>query len=144
MELAGRFQAPATLTPLNQDAINKAAAVWQRLEECLAVAFGEDSRVEEDDQAVIAATTDQAPEALLQFDDRQGKLVIQKGVATLRRDRFHASLGDGIVGDGERQLCDDHVGQRFALDIDAVPEAIDAKKHGVHGPKKPNGSAVTR
>ena len=34
-----------------------------------------------------------------------------------------------MIGHGERQLGDDHIGQRLARHVDALPEAIGSKQH---------------
>ena len=103
-------------------------AVGQAVEELLAVAFRADAGIEDDDLAGVGAAADQATEALLQFDDRFGERVFKERFASARFDRFHASFLQRLVGDGERQLGDDHVLQSVAGDIDSLPEAVGSKQ----------------
>ena len=67
-------------------------ALWQAVEELLAVAFGLHTRVEDDHSPGVAASSDQATEALLKFDDRFRQRVLEERLAAACFNRLHASL----------------------------------------------------
>ena len=78
---------------------------------------------------MVGAGADQAAEALFEFDDGFGQLVVAERVAAGCADRFEAGFEQRMIGHGERQLGDDHGLQRVARHVDALPEAVGAEEH---------------
>src|SRR5207248_7486626 len=95
----------------------------QRGDEAASVSFRTNPRVEPDEDAAVAAVTDEAAEPLLQCKDGERHLVIAERVAAAGADRFDARRGDRIGRRRERQLVDDDAAERFTDDVDALPEA---------------------
>src|SRR5207249_11303398 len=90
----------------------------QRGDEAASVSFRTNPRVEHDEDAAVAAVTDEAAEPLLQCKDGERHLVIAERVAAAGADRFDARRGDRIGRRGERQLVDDDAAERFTDDVD--------------------------
>ena len=90
-----------------------------------------DAGVEQDQDAAIFERADEAAEALLEGEDGGGDLVVEEGLAAGFFDGAHAGLDDGVAGDGEGQAVDDDATERFALHVDALPEAGGAEEDGV-------------
>ena len=78
---------------------------------------------------MIGTSANEAAEALFEFDDGFWELVVAERVAAFFADCVEASFEEGVVGDGERQLGDDHGLQRVARHVDALPEAVGAQQH---------------
>lgn len=66
------------------------AAGGEGAEEHLAVAAAEDPRVQNDDHPFVLVGADEAPETLLELQDRLGQLVIVERVAARGPDGFDA------------------------------------------------------
>jgi len=79
---------------------------------------------------MIGTSANEAAEALFEFDDGFWELVVAERVAAFFADCVEASFEEGVVGDGERQLGDDHGLQRVARHVDALPETVGAEQHG--------------
>src|ERR1700727_817292 len=77
------------------------AVGWKGFEEDAAVALALDAGIEEHEDAALVQPADEAAEALLERDDGVGNLVVEEGLAAKGLDGLHASLDDGIAGDGE-------------------------------------------
>lgn len=103
------------------------------VEELLAVGFGGDAFVEDDDDAGVGFGADEAAETLFEFDDGFGEGVVVEGVSAGGADSVEAGFDDGFVGDFEGELGDDDVGEGVALDVDALPEGVGAEEDGVGG-----------
>ena len=101
------------------------------MEEGLAVSLSPDAGVEQDQDAAVGERADEPAEALLEGEDGLGDLVVEEGTAAGFFDGLHAGLDDGIGGDGEGQAVDDDATERFALHVDALPEAGGAEEDGV-------------
>ncbi len=56
-------------------------------------------------------------------------MILIERIAAACPDRLAAGLDHGTIGRGERQLRNDDVRQRLALDVDALPEAVHAQQH---------------
>ena len=79
---------------------------------------------------------DEAAEALLEGEDGRRDLVVVEGLAAGLLDGLHAGLDDRIAGDGEGQTVDDDATERFALHVNALPEAGGAEEDGVRSGAK--------
>ncbi len=103
----------------------------ERLEKDLAVALGGDTGVEKDKDAAVFKRADEAAKSLLEGEDSFGNLVVEKRTAAGFFDGAHAGLDDGVGGNSEGQAVDDDAAERFALNVDALPEAGGAEEDGV-------------
>ena len=74
---------------------------------------------------------DEAPEPLLERQNRQGHLVVAERIAAPLANGVDSCGGNRVAGRCERQLVDDHAAERFADDIDTLPEARGGEQHGV-------------
>src|SRR6185437_15906077 len=110
-----------------------ALAGRQRVEKYFAVALCRDAAVEQDDDPAIGLAANQPAETLLEFDDRFGDGIFHERISAATGDRFEAGFGQRLIGYREGELDDDDIAQRFALHIDALPEAGSAKENGVFG-----------
>ena len=75
----------------------------------------------------------QPAEALLELEHRLGQLVIGERIAAGGANRLEPGFEQRPVGHAERQLGDDHVLQRVARHVDALPEAVGAEQHAPAG-----------
>src|SRR5947207_15726662 len=100
----------------------------QRTHEGPSVWFRQDSIVENHDDAAIAFSANEAADSLTQFQDCFRQRVFSEGVATARFDIFQFRLDQGMIGNGERETPDYDSPQSDASDINAAPEAVDAKE----------------
>jgi len=103
----------------------------QGVKEGAAVSFGDDAGIEDDDNTAVGLGTDESAEALLEFQNGLGELVIEEGIAAGRFDMFEPSLEERVVGDGKGKFDDDDVAEVFAGDIDALPKAVGAEQHAL-------------
>src|SRR5436190_1619940 len=94
----------------------------QRRDEATAVPFGAQTRIEHGEDSAIAAVSNQSTKPLLQREDRQRHLIFVERLPAARANRIDPRAGDRIARRGERQFVDDHATQRFADDVDALPE----------------------
>jgi len=105
-------------------------AFGRRAQEVTPIPFGGDTRVENDDSALIALRADESSGSLPEFDDGGGQRLFFERIAAGRLDLLEARFDQRLVGDRKRQADDDDVTQRFTAHIDTHPEAVDAKEHG--------------
>ncbi len=103
------------------------------LQELAAVAFLEDARVEDGDDAFVVAGADEAPDALAELDERFGEVELGEGVAAAFLDVFGFGFGDGMGGDVEGEAGDDDLLEGGARYVHAGPKAVGAEKHAVAG-----------
>jgi len=103
----------------------------ERLQKSLAVALAGDARIEEDKHSAVMEGTDESAKSLFQSEDGFGDLIVEERAAASFFDGFHACLDNGIAGDGEGQAVDDDATERFALDVDSLPETGGAEEDGV-------------
>ena len=104
-------------------------AFWYCGEEFLAVAFLDYSGVENYHYSGVSLAADESAEALLEFYDCRGQLIVEEGIASLLLYLFEAACQQGLIGNGEGQADDDDVAQRLAPDVHSLPEAVRAKQH---------------
>src|SRR5208283_2630776 len=81
--------------------------------------------------AAVGERADKAAEALLEGEDSFRDLVVEERTAAGFFYRAHAGLDDGVGGYSEGQAVDDDATKRFALHVDALPEAGGAEEDGV-------------
>ncbi len=79
-----------------------------------AVVLADDARVKNHDDTAVGGRSNQASKPLSQFDNRFRNLIVAKGIATSRFDRFQLGLQKRMIGDAERQLGNDYVAKRIA------------------------------
>jgi len=103
----------------------------QRREEYPAITTASHTRIADHDDPIIVFTADESSGALLQRQRRFRQLVIAERVATACREVLDPRAHQGIVRRGKRELLDDDQAQRFALYINAFPEARRAEQHSV-------------
>src|SRR5438477_10736282 len=93
------------------NAVDKAAALRQRIQKCPAIALGQHPGIENDDHARVLLAADQSAKTLFQLEHRLGHLVIEEWASSASFDSLHAGLDDRSIRNRERQLRDDDVGQ---------------------------------
>ena len=103
----------------------------QGIEESFAVGFGCDAGVEDDDDSFVLFGADESSEALFEFEDGFGELIVEEGVPAVDSDLFESGLEQRLIGYGEGQLGDHEVGEGFAGYVDALPEAIGSQQDAV-------------
>lgn len=105
-------------------------AVGEAFEEESAVGFREHTGIEYDDSSGIISVSDQSSEALFEFDDGFGCLVIAEGVSAAVADGFQSCFEERVIGDAEGEFGDDDILQGVPGDIDTLPEAVCSEQHG--------------
>ncbi len=105
-------------------------AAGQAFEEQSAVGFGEHAGIQYDDSPRIISVSDQSSEALFEFDDGFGGLVIAEGISAAFADGFKFCFEERVVWYAEWQFGDDDILQSVAGDVDALPEAVGAEQYG--------------
>lgn len=105
-------------------------AVGEAFEEQSSVGFGEHSRVQYDDSPSIISVSDESAEALFEFDDGFGCLVVAERVSAAIADDIKSGFEERVIGYAEGQFGDDHVLQCFAGNIDTLPEAVCSEQYG--------------
>src|SRR5215831_17867004 len=76
-------------------------AAGKRIEEQAAVGLGQESRVEDGDEAGVGLGADQAAKALLELDDGLGELIVAEWDAAARADGVEARLEKRVIGHAE-------------------------------------------
>ena len=99
-------------------------AAGQAFEEQSAVGFGEHAGIQYDDSPCIISVSDQSSEALFEFDDGLGSLVIAEGVAAAFADGVKSCFEERVIGYAEGEFGDDDILQGFTGNVDALPEAV--------------------
>ena len=102
-------------------------AFWDGVEEVLAVAFVDDAGIEDNDDSGIGLAADQPAEALLEFDDCRGELIVEERVAALGLYLLQPAGQQGLIGHGEWQTNDDDVAKGLALDVNTLPKTVGAE-----------------
>ncbi len=99
-------------------------------EKFTAVRFGEDTAVENGDDAGVGVVADEASDALTEFEHRFGDADLVKRASSFLLYRFVFGLEQWLVGMGKREFGDDHIAESFARDIHAGPKTVCAEDHG--------------
>lgn len=99
----------------------------------LAVGFGEDAGVEDDDVAFVAMAADESPDALTEAYDGIGYGEFGEGVAALHTAMFASGFADGMTGVLKGEAGDDDLGKGGAGNVDSGPEAVGAEEDAVAG-----------
>ena len=105
-------------------------AFREAFEEQSSVGFGEHSGVQYDDSPGIISVSDQSAEALFEFDDGFGGLVVAERVSAAIADGIQSSFEERVIGHAEWQFGDDDVLQCIAWHVDALPEAVGTEENG--------------
>ena len=103
----------------------------QAVEKQSSIAFCEQARIEQRDEAAIGLGANQPADTLPKLDEGVGQGEFVEGTAARVADVFALGFGDGMSGGIEGEARDDHLRERVAGDIDAGPKTIGAKEHGV-------------
>ena len=77
---------------------------------------------------MVLLAADQTAEALTQLDRCLGQLIIDEGISSGLADGFQPGLQQRMIRHAERQLGDDHVLQRLARHVDALPETVGSEQ----------------
>jgi len=99
------------------------------VEEVLAVAFVDDAGIEDNYDSGIGLAADQPPEALLEFDDCRGKLIVEERVAALLLYLLQPAGQQWLIGHGEWQTNDNDVAEGLAPDVNTLPKAVGAEQY---------------
>ena len=116
-----------TSSKLNRIVFN--LAFGKRTQKNSPIRFRFNPRVKHYDDPGISFASNQSLETLLEFNDRFWKLVITEWISACRSNCFQSRLQQRLVGNTERQFGNDHVLQRVALNVDALPETIGAEQN---------------
>src|SRR5262245_53701500 len=76
-------------------------ALGQRVEERLAVTFGQDAIIQNDDDARVGLCADESAHALAELQDRFGQRELAEGIAPARFDGFNSSFDQRMVRESE-------------------------------------------
>src|SRR5207247_1406004 len=98
------------------------AALRDALEEDPSVRLSPDAWVQNGVHTFVSRRSNKPSQSLLQRYRRLRHRVLIKLIAPLVVDILLSSGDDRVTGDCERQLRDDHTGERGALNVNALPE----------------------
>ena len=79
----------------------------ERVQEDLSVSPGLHPAVEDGYQAIVPLGAYQTTEALSKHNGSLGNLIVNEGVLAPGSEGLYAGLGEGVIGDLERELGDD-------------------------------------
>ena len=68
---------------------------------------------------------------MAEFQNRLGQIKFHERVPATGLDGFHAGLDEWMIRHGKRQAREDHITERFARHINALPKAVQTEQHGV-------------
>ena len=101
----------------------------QRAQKRAPVRLGHDAIIENNDDALVALGSDQAPHTLSHFQDRFRQRVLCKWVAAALIHELELRFNERMIGHGKRQPCDNHIRERLARNIDTAPKTVGAKEY---------------
>jgi len=86
-----------------------------------------DARVEDNYDSGIGLAADQSAEALLEFDDCRGELIVEERVAALLLYLLQPAGQQWLIGYGKWQANNNDVAEGLALDVNTLPKTVGAE-----------------